>query len=301
MKIQNLNMLRSGIILSPFQKKNCLIPTFRSNEEKRNDYKEFSTLLSEYNKVLVAPINDDRPLLNIDNLPDKSIEEEFEEEELKLLKGFISLSDIMSLTYSYIVDEIRHLEETGELLPYVEQQYRDECIQNRFTKEETEQFINDKKRKFEDEIQIKRQKAIDEINTTAPSIKPHTVYRVIKQSSTPESKQYIERIKNLKEGDKIELNTTPIYVSSSAKKVMKNYGGGCMKDTVLFKINLPVGSKLLKLPCGDKIEQCIMKPKSKFIVASNQMFQNGPYLITLNYVLDNHEVEGLENLKHIKS
>ena len=101
------------------------------------------------------------------------------------------------------------------------------------------------------------------------------------------SNDYFEKMKSLKIGQDIVLDTIPIYVSSSAKKTIYNYGD--TKDQILFRINIPKNSHILRFPSFDGIEQCIMKSDAKFRVIDNQEYNNNFHYIRnyLNFLLNN--------------
>ncbi len=218
---------------------------------------------------------------NVEKLPNISLSQEFSSSELIPPKGGICLTSILGLT-SYLAERIRYYEKHGELIPYMRNEILEECKHKELNEEETKQRLENAKIDFENEVQRQKEDAIASINSLSPTEKPHTVYRVISAGWTQDSNDYFEMMKNLKKGQDVILNSTPIYVSTSAKKTIGNYGG--KRDYILFRINLPKGSKLLRFPSSDGIEQCIMKPDAKFRVVDNEEYNNNFHYITLDYL-----------------
>ena len=218
---------------------------------------------------------------NVEKLPNISLSQEFSSSELIPPKGGICLTSILGLT-SYLAERIRYYEKHGELIPYMRNEILEECKHKELNEEETKQRLENAKIDFENEVQRQKEDAIASINSLSPTEKPHTVYRVISAGWTQDSNDYFEMMKNLKKGQDVILNSTPIYVSTSAKKTIGNYGG--KRDYILFRINLPKGSKLLRFPSSDGIEQCIMKPDAKFRVVDNEEYNNNFHYITLEYL-----------------
>ena len=142
-----------------------------------------------------------------------------------------------------------------------------------------------RKRKIRKRSKKQKELSSKEIDVFSPTKAPHSVYRVITSNPNEITKKYFDKINALKPDDEVVLSSIPMYVSTSAKKIMQNYGinssGG-----VLFKINLPEGSKLMKLPSGDGIEQLIMRPDSKFKVVENKEYDNNFRTIELDYLFD---------------
>ena len=218
---------------------------------------------------------------NVEKLPNISLSQEFSSSELIPPKGGICLTSILGLT-SYLAERIRYYEKHGELIPYMRNEILEECKHKELNEEETKQRLEQAKIDFVNEVQRQKKDAINCINTLSPTEKEHTVYRVISAGWTKDSNDYFEMMKNIKKGQDVILDSTPIYVSTSAKKTIGNYGGN--KDYILFKINLPKGSKLLRFPSFDGIEQCIMKPDAKFRVVDNEEYNNNFHYITLDYL-----------------
>lgn len=221
---------------------------------------------------------------NIESLDDFSLDETFDLDELKPLCKGVNISPVLELCYSYITEQLRHIEKTGKLIPYKEQEVIQTAKSMGLNEKETIELLEKTKNEFLDRINILKKQAIDSINQLSPTKAPHNVYRVITNSSAPESRQYFNSINALKKGDSVVLSTTPIYVCTSGKKAMGNYGRA--NNATLFKINLPQGSKLLKFPSTDGIDQCIMKPGAKFLVTDNKPYKNNFHQIELDYLLD---------------
>ena len=182
----------------------------------------------------------------------------------------------------YLAEPIRYYDKHGELIHYKKREVLDECKYKGLSEEETQQRLEKAKIDFVNEVQRQKGDAIASINSLSPTEKDHTVYRIISAGWTQDSNDYFEIMKKLKKGQNIILDSTPIYVSTSARKTIGNYGG--KKDYILFKINLPKGSKLLRFPSSDGIEQCIMKPDAKFRVVDNEEYNNNFHYITLDYL-----------------
>lgn len=218
---------------------------------------------------------------NVEKLPNIGLEQEFSRTELVPLTGSVDLMSLLGLT-SYLAEPIRYYDKHGELIHYKKREVLDECKYKGLNEEETQQRLEQAKIDFINEIQRQKEDAIASINSLSPTEKAHTVYRVISSGWTQDSKDYFDMIKTLKKGQEITLDSTPIYVSTSAKKTIGNYGGN--RDYILFEINLPKGSKLLRFPSSDGIEQCIMKPEAKFRVVDNEEYNNNFHYITLDYL-----------------
>lgn len=193
----------------------------------------------------------------------------------------MDLTNILNLSGSYLTQQIRYYEKHGELIPYKKDSITEECRYFGMSDEEIQQKIDEETKAFVDMVKASKEDVIQSINSLSPTEKDHTVYRIISKGYNEDSYNYFEKMKNLKPGEEIVLDSTPIYVSTSAKKTVGNYGVG--HGNILFEIKLPKGSKLLRFPSIDGIEQCIMKPNAKFKVVDNKEYKNDFHYITLAY------------------
>lgn len=222
---------------------------------------------------------------NTQELEDLGIMDVFEPDEMIPQGERINLNSIVDLTTSSFGEQVRHFRHTGKIIPYMLEYYKEEARLNKLEGKEAEDFVQQMCENFINSIEEKKKEAILNIDKNYPTKAPHNVYRVIRMGHSEESNQYFNKITNLNKGENIVLSELPIYVSTSGKKVMQNYGAGGGKDCVLFKIELPVGTKILKFPSTDGIEQCIMKPDSKFEVVDNKKYDNNFHYLTLKHIL----------------
>lgn len=254
----------------------------RTNTTNYNNKRANQTELSQYPRPYIAKFGQKEPKeFDVTSLPNIGIDQEFSNTELIPPKGGICLTSIFDLT-SHLAEQIRYYEKHGELIPYKKAQILEECKYNSMSDEETQQRIEQETQAFSDNVARIKEDAVRCLDSLSPTEKEHTVYRTISKGYSQDSNDYFNRIKELKEGEEIVLDSVPIYVSTSAQKTIGNYGG--KNDNILFKINLPKGSKLLRLPSSDGIEQGIMKPDAKFKVVENKEFKNDFHLITLDYL-----------------
>ncbi len=267
----------SAIQSFPYLRSKSNIIISKQNQEKINQTKQ-EYLTYAYKPNFGNRIYQD---FNIEQLPNIGIDQEFSKTELIPTTGSIDLTSLLGLT-SYLAEPIRYYDKHGELIHYKKREVLDECKYKGLSEEETQQRLEKAKIDFVNEVQRQKGDAIASINSLSPTEKDHTVYRIISAGWTQDSNDYFEIMKKLKKGQNIILDSTPIYVSTSARKTIGNYGG--KKDYILFKINLPKGSKLLRFPSSDGIEQCIMKPDAKFRVVDNEEYNNNFHYITLDYL-----------------
>ena len=235
--------------------------------------------LAQQNKVLINKLEEFDP----QSLDDFGILETFDKEELMLPTGRIAISELINLSSGSTSEQIRYYENFGELIPYMAQQYSDQAQQMGLNKEQTEQFLKEKEESFVKKYNEDKIKANESVELTAPTTKEHTVYRVIRDHNHPYGIDYFKKIRSLKKGENIKLDTVPIYVSTSGKRTMKNYCGR-LGNAILFQIELPKGSKIFKFPTNDGIEQCIMKADSEFEVLEHKEYKDNFRLIKLKYL-----------------
>lgn len=246
--------------------------TQKINQEQQNNYNFF------YKPAFGNRIYED---FNVEKLPNISLNEEFSSDELIPPKGGVSLMSILDLA-SYLTEQIRYYEKHGELIHYKRNEVLENCKNQGLNDEETQACLEQAKKDFEAQIKTMKEDANNCINSISPTEKEHTVYRIISRGWSKDSNDYFEKMKSLKIGQDIVLDTIPIYVSSSAKKTICNYGD--TKNQILFRINIPKNSHILRFPSFDGIEQCIMKPDAKFRVIDNQEYNNNFHYITLDYL-----------------
>ncbi len=212
-------------------------------------------------------------------LPDARLDDEFD-----ILEGIsasgLNLSCLTNLSSQYMTEQIRAIENTGRLIPYKEAAVREE--KKHCSEEEINACLEEEKKIFLEKFSEEQAEALKEIEKVNPTVKPHTVYRIINNYHNPDNESYFDRINALKSGDEIILDKSPLYVSTSPAGILKNYGS--TQNGVLFQINIPKGSKLVKFPSMDGINQLLMKPEAKFIVKDNQEYKNNFRLITLDYI-----------------
>ena len=222
---------------------------------------------------------------DVESLPDEKSKDVFAPDELAFPPEGVSITETLNLGYSYMAEQIRYFEATGELIPWKTRELLEQAQYLGLNAEETKEFIQNEKEKFTKEVEKQKELSNKEIDVFSPTKAPHSVYRVITSNPNEITKKYFDKINALKSGNEVVLSSIPMYVSTSAKKVMQNYGvnpsGG-----VLFKINLPEGSKLMNLPSGDGIEQLIMRPDSKFKVVETKEYDNNFRTIELDYLFD---------------
>ena len=267
----------SAIQSFPYLRSKSNIIISKQNQEKINQTKQ-EYLTYAYKPNFGNRIYQD---FNIEQLPNIGIDQEFSNNELVPINGSVNLTSILGMTYSS-AEPIRYFEKHGELIPYKRNLILEECQYKGLSEEETQHKLDNAKIDFKNEVKKQKEDAIATINSLSPTEKEHTVYRVISAGWTQDSNDYFEQMSKLKKGEQVVLDTTPIYVSTSARKTIGNYGG--KKDYILFKINLPKGSKLLRFPSSDGIEQGIMKPDAKFRVVDNEEYNNNFHYITLDYL-----------------
>lgn len=227
--------------------------------------------------------NSELKAINFQTLPDVKIDEEFSKTELVPNKDeHVNLQDVFDLIA--FAQKIRHFEQTGEMPQYQKDMIIEECKYNGLSEEETNLKLREETNNLSSQIKQMKENSINAINSLTPTEQTHEVYRIIGQGYSRETFEYFQKIKNLKSGDSVILDPTPIYVSTSAKNIVNTYGG--LKDSILFNINLPTGSKLIKFPPTDGINQAIMKPDSKFKVINNETYKDNFHVITLEYLPD---------------
>ena len=215
---------------------------------------------------------------DISQLPNINSDDEFEIREGISDTG-LNLSCLTNLASQYMTEQIRAIENTDKLVPYKERNIREE---NRYCSEdEINALLEEEKERFVNYFEEEKDKAIKEIDKVNPTTKPHTVYR-ISNDFNPDSKCYFDKINALKPGEETTLDKAPIYVGTSPAGLLKTYG--MAQNGVLFKINLPKGSKVAKFPSMDGINQLLMKPEAKFTVVDNQEYKNNFRVITLDYI-----------------
>lgn len=283
MNFDVVGKVSDGYIVKP--QKECE-KCYKTEEEEfcpNCDITTSSEILANQNKILIKQTKAPE-IFDIETLEDKKSDEVFSCDELMPLNGGINISPILEMGYSYMVEQIRYYEATGELIPWKIAQLLDEAKYMGLSDEETKEFIQGAKEKFVKELEEKKKLVKDEIDTISPTVSSHQVYRVIKDNYEEIPHKYFEKVSNLKKDEEAILNSAPMYVSTSAKKTIQTYGGGMPHNGVLFKINLPEGSKLLKMPSNDGIEQLIMKPDAKFRVVDNQEYKDNFHLIELDYI-----------------
>ena len=239
--------------------------------------------LAAYNRTAIN--SHELEEFDLSNLPDVSLAQEFSDDEAMLPEGGFDISSLFNLSSSYIAEQIRHYDKTGELMPYKVAQIIDECKYNGFDDNQTREYLENAKQNFVDEMNLLKQDAKRAIASISPTTSKHDVYRVINKGYMPNSHEYFEKITSLPAGEKVKLDSVPIYVSTSASKVMKNYGGSGAYDAVLFKIKLPIGSKLFTMSRTDGIEQCMLPPDAEFRVIDNKKYKNNFNLVELEYIL----------------
>lgn len=258
------------------------------NESKKNEYivdeniKSSSEALANQNMVLLKR---PKPLekFDIESLPDEKSKDVFALDELAFPVGGASISETLELASQWKAEQVRYFEATGELIPWKTRQLVEEAQYQGLSPEETKDYIQKEKEKFAKEIEEKKELSNKEIDVFSPTTKPHSVYRVITNNCDEITKKYFDKINALEQNDEVVLSSVPMYVSTSPKKVMQNYGTNS-SGGVLFKVNLPEGSKLMNLPSGDGIEQLIMRPDSKFKVVENKEYDNDFRTIELDYL-----------------
>lgn len=213
---------------------------------------------------------------DISKLPQTKIDEEFAPDECV---GSYNISCITNLASQFMTEQIRHIEQTGEIIPYKKENI---IAENKgCSEEEIQEKLDEAKEEFLDYFDREKQTAINEINKVSPTTQDHTVYRIINNFSG-DSDKYFEKINSLKEGDETTLDSAPLYVGTAPAGLMKAYGSA--HDGVLFQIKLPKGSKLAKFPSYDGINQLLMKPDSKFKVIENKEYKDNFRLINLEYI-----------------
>ncbi len=218
---------------------------------------------------------------NADKLPNVGIDQEFSRTELVPESGSISLKSLFDMT-SYLADEIRYFKKHGELIPYRQEEILESCKRKGLNEDDIKHSIEEETKAFAQKIEFLKDDVISTVNTLTPTEKEHTVYRTISKGWTKDHNDYFDWISKLKKGEEVVLDSSPIYISTSAKKTLGTYGGS--KDYVLFDIKLPKGSKLVRLSSFDGIEQGIMKPEAKFRVIENEEYNNNFHYISLEYI-----------------
>ncbi len=215
---------------------------------------------------------------DISILPIVTIDDEFAHDECI---GSYNISCITSLASQFMTEQIRHIQQTGEIIGYKKENIINE---NRgCTQEELQQKLDEAKEEFVDYFNEEAQKATEEIDKVSPTRTEHTVYRIV-NNLTEESEKYFDKINSLQKDDEVILDSAPIYVGTNPIGLLKTYG--TVHDGVLFKIELPKGSKLAKFPSYDGINQLLMKPNSKFKVIDNKEFQDNFRVIGLEYMVE---------------
>lgn len=216
---------------------------------------DYDSALKNQNMYIVKKSLQMQPF-DVSTLEDRTLGETFSYDELApwgSINGeyFTQLRNLASTGYS---QKIRKLEKNRQTIS-----------------EEDKKFINDMKKYKEN--------GIKEINMHSPTTKEHSVYRVI----TDENKDYFNKINSLKPGEEVVLSSCPIFVGTSGKKVMDDYGW--LQNSTLFKIVLPEGSKLVVTGgSNDKEGELIMKPDAKFEVLSNEEYANNFHVVELKYI-----------------
>lgn len=272
---------------------------FKGNEEKKcNNSCEhcreealLGTLdaVAAQNKGFVTGKNDDLEEFDTSTLGNKSIEDEFSTQEMAINGKRLPMNAVLNLIYSCW--EIRYYEQTGELVPYKTKELLEKCRYKGLNCEQTQEYIQQAKDDFAAKTNSTKIQAIKDINLSAPTLEEHTVYRILNKPYEDYDKKSYEQIRKYSPNEIVKLSSSPIYVSTSAKKTINNYGGKRAKDGILFEIKLPKNSKLLKFPSGDGIEQCIMKPDAQFKVIKNEQYKNNFTKITLEYILPEDDLE----------
>ncbi len=234
--------------------------------------------MAAYNQAVI------KPRFNPDFLPDKSLESEFDGNELctKDIKDF-SFYPIGEMADTFTKNCIRKFESNGEL-PWsnrqsVEEKYERMGIRS---EEEKQRMLQEEMEQYAKTIKSLTDRVNEEMSKIPPTTKEHTVYRIITDDYSPSYKNIQTELSSLDIDDEFILDNCPIYVSTSGQKVMKNYGLSA-RDGFLFEIRLPKGSQLYKFP-HDGIEQCIMKPQAKFKLIDKQEYANDFTYMILEYI-----------------
>ena len=237
--------------------------------------------MSTYNRAFIN--NEDLPEYDYDSLPDRKFSDELESGECRQTGdiNFSSLDIAQSWDAQLIRQGLKGSEINNDINKYLEEYI---CAMNS-TDYNPDVKINEEISDEEDSILKQIAASAITIRSISPTVKQHEIYRVVSYDPiSPDSKEYIENLKALKPGETTMLSPVPVYVSSSAKKIMNNYAHQTGSDGVLFKILLPEGSHIMPASYGG-VEQCLMEPCAQFKVLNNEKYKNNFNVITLEYIL----------------
>ncbi len=274
----NVSKFHSTPSLKATSKKQAQVQQEKPLDNKQNFVKVPLSSYIANNNIRFGSKIEELKELDASKLP----QDKFDSDECSCDGGY-NVSCITNLASHYITEQIRHILHTGELVPYKKEQIINE---NKYycTKDEIQEKLEEAKEYFLNYFNEEAQRATDEINKLSPTKTEHTVYRIVDEH-VGENEYYFDELSSFEKGDETVLDVAPLYVGSDPEYLLKSYSNkNKPQRKVLFKIDLPVGSKLAKLPSSDGINQLLMKPSSRFKIIDNQEFQNNFRLISLEYI-----------------
>lgn len=246
--------------------------------EKQDVQCNCNECMASYNKSLVTQLPD----ITSVKFDDNTLEEAFGVGTGISYPGtYFDANLIRNMTSESVWEPIVHFEQTGEIIPWKRERIREDLKHKGFYGENLEQEFQKKEAEYGKSIKEDLQKCTDEFDKLVPTAKDAIAYRTIDRGYKDLSKKYFDNIIRAQVGEQIKLNPCPIYIGTNGNKIAETYGG--KNNAVMFKINIPAGSKVLKYP-DFGIEQAIMKPGAQFKVVDKQEFKNNNHLIELEYI-----------------